>query len=628
MRRIVAVLAALAPAIAVGDDPPPRTVQDLAYGEVLFEYFQDDHLAALTRLLAGLERNELPHHARDADLMLGALYLSFGQHRVAGDVFEQVLAESVDAELHDRAWFFLAKIWYQRGYLAEASAALARIQGALPEEFEPERVMLEAEVLMAEQRFADALAVLEAWDEPDPEWAGFVRYNVGVSLVRLGDVAGGARVLADLGQIVTDATTSETLLALRDKANVALGYAWLQAGQPVEAKPALQRVRLTGPYSNKALLGVGWADAEQNNFRAALAPWVELGDRDILDSAVQESLLAVPYAFARLEADGQAAEHYQSAIDAFAAEIGRIDGAIASVASGALLGDWLTQEDTTGSGWYFELGTIPDSTESRYLAELMASNSFQEGVKNYRDLLAMSQNLDQWDQSLVAFDDILATRQAAYAEKAPAIAASVGSIDLDTIERRRVELESRLLAIEQTEDVVALGTPDQQRMWRELEAMGPDLARIEGQAEAAAIAEKRRFFRGLLLWELRRDYRARLWSEQRSLRELDLALKEARRRQSDVSAGVEGWEENFASLSAQIGGLRPRVAALKSATDAALARQRVHLDSVAIDVLNAQRDRLDTYMVQARFSLASIYDRSAARVGVAGGGAVLAGDGP
>jgi tetratricopeptide (TPR) repeat protein len=628
MRRIVAVLAALAPAIAVADDPPGRTVQDLAYGEVLFEYFQDDHLAALTRLLAGLERNELPHHARDADLMLGALYLSFGQHRVAGEVFGQVLAETVDPELHDRAWFFLAKIWYQRGYLEEASAALARIQGALPEEFEPERMMLQAEVLMAEQRFADALAVLEAWDDPDPEWAGFVRYNVGVSLVRLGDVTGGARVLAELGQIVTDVTTSETLLALRDKANVALGYAWLQAGQPVAAKPALQRVRLTGPYSNKALLGVGWADAEQNDFRAALAPWVELGDRDLLDSAVQESLLAVPYAFARLEADGQAAEHYQGAIDAFAAEIGRIDGAIDSVASGALLGDWLAQEDTTGSGWYFELGTIPDTTESRYLTELMASNSFQEGVKNYRDLLAMSQNLDQWDQSLVAFDDILATRQAAFAGKAPAIAASVGSIDLDAIEQRRVELESRLLAIEQTEDVVALGTPDQQRIWRELEAMAPDLARIEGQPEAAAIAGKHRLFQGLVLWDLRRDYRARLWSEQRSLRELDLALKEARRRQNDVSAGVEGWEENFANLSADIGGLRPRVAALKAATDAALARQRAHLDAVAIDVLNAQRDRLDTYMVQARFSLASIYDRSAARVGPVASGAVLAGDGP
>ena len=166
-------------------------------------------------------------------------------------------------------------------------------------------------------------------------------------------------------------------------------------------------------------------------------------------------------------------------------------------------------------------------------------------------------------------------------------------------------------------------------MWRELEAMAPDVARLEGDPDGAAIVEKHRFFQGILLWDLRRDYRARLWSEQRSLRELDLALKEARRRQHDVGEGVLGWDEEFGSLSARIGALRPRVASLKAATDAALASQRGHLESVAVEVLNSQRDRLDTYMVQARFSLASIYDRAAARAGGApAGNELLAGEGP
>ncbi|NIW25563.1 MAG: hypothetical protein GWN29_13900, partial [Gammaproteobacteria bacterium] len=65
----------------------------------------------------------------------------------------------------------------------------------------------------------------------------------------------------------------------------------------------LQRVRLEGPFSNKALLGVGWADAERGDYRAALSPWLELRQRNIIDPAVQESLLAVPYAFSQLGAD-------------------------------------------------------------------------------------------------------------------------------------------------------------------------------------------------------------------------------------------------------------------------------------------------------------------------------------
>ena len=64
------------------------------------------------------------------------------------------------------------------------------------------------------------------------------------------------------------------------------------------------------------------------NYRAALVPWLELQDRDLLDSAVQESLLAVPYAFGRLEAHGSAAEHYQYALAAFDGEMQRLDTTI------------------------------------------------------------------------------------------------------------------------------------------------------------------------------------------------------------------------------------------------------------------------------------------------------------
>ena len=55
-----------------------------------------------------------------------------------------------------------------------------------------------------------------------------------------------------------------------------------------------------------------------------------------------------------------------------------------------------------------------------------------------------------------------------------------------------------------------------------------------------------------------------------------------------------------------------------------------HFDvaGIAVDELKAQRDRLNTYMLQARFALASIYDRAAARVEPAGDHAAVLGSGP
>jgi hypothetical protein len=604
--------ALLLPLAAAAEPEPERTVMDLAYGEVLFAFYQDDHFTALTRLLAGLERNELPNHAHDADLMLGALYLSYGQHQIAGDVFAQVLEQSVEPALHDRAWFFLARIWHQRGYLVEAEAALGRISAALPVEFEPERIMLEAQILLAQQRFDAALAVLEAWQEPDAEWLGFARYNIGVALVRLGRIEAGAAVLAELGGWQQE-MPGETELALRDKANVALGYALLQAAQPLAAKPILQRVRLEGPYSNKALLGVGWADAELGDYRAALAPWSALNGRDLLDAAVQESLLALPYAFSQLDADGQAADYYERAITAFTGEMGRIDAAIESVRRGELLADWLAAQGDAGQGWYFGLDRIPATDGSRYLSELMADHHYQEAVKNYRDLMLLDRNLADWSGSLGAFDDILATRQQAYAARLPLIESSINGIDLDALERERVALESRLATIEQTTDVVALGTPDQQRIWRELAAMQPALGRLAGEPAGAELAARQQFFRGLMLWDLERDYRARLWTEQRALRELDRELREARQRRHAVATRVEIWPEQFATLSARIDLLAPRVAALRQSTGTALAAQREFLERAAVETLLAQRERLDSYLIQARFALASIYDRAQAR---------------
>lgn len=591
------------------DETDAKTVEDLAYGEVLFHFYQDNHFTALTRLLAGIERNELPSHADDADLLLGGLYLSYGQHQLAGSLFEQVLEQSVDPIVHDRAWFFLAKVWHQRGYLPEADSALGRIRGELPANLESERRMLHAQVLMEQSRFDEALARLQAWHEPRDEWVGYAKYNIGVALVRLGRIDEGARVLAEIGAL--DASDHK-LNALRDKANVALGYAWLQAERPLEAKPSLQRVRLNGPYSNKALLGVGWSDAEQQNYQGALAPWIALRGRDMLDSAVQESLLAVPYAFSQLGANKQAADYYVDAIEAFNREIVRLDASIAAINDGRLIDDLLDRADADGSGWYWRLDDIPESTESRYLYELLAAHRFQEGLKAYRDLTFLSENIEEWAESLSVFDDILDTRQRAYDQRLPTVDASLARMDLDEMAQHRVALESRLLEIERSEDVAALGTAEQQRLWRELTAMQPQFDWLGDEPRAASLRDKQRFLKGLLEWDLRRDYRARLWAQQRNLRDLDLEIKEARRRHQHVEAARAEWPRQFAEQSARIATLRPRVAGLQAAAQQTLARQREFLQGLAVEELQAQRARLNTYIVQARFALASIYDRAAA----------------
>jgi hypothetical protein len=50
---------------------------------------------------------------------------------------------------------------------------------------------------------------------------------------------------------------------------------------------------------------------------------------------------------------------------------------------------------------------------------------------------------------------------------------------------------------------------------------------------------------------------------------------------------------------------------MKMRVDDALTKQRAFLQEIAVGELQAQRQRLDIYTVQARFALAAIYDVAA-----------------
>jgi tetratricopeptide (TPR) repeat protein len=436
---MVLLLAASMPPIAA-EPVHGSVVRDLYYGETLFHFYQDEHFDALTHLLVARDSGRVSNHEAESELLLGGLYLHYGQHIRAEQIFSRLLQDSTEQEVRNRAWFYLGKVRYQRNLHAEALDAFARISGELPPGLDAELPMLKAQAYLALGRFDAAVALLDGWQGPE-SWAAYARYNLGVALLRLDRSAEAIRQLDQLGR--SPAATPE-LRDLRDKANLALGYLWLQLGRDSEARPVLARVRLNGPFSAKALLGAGWADAATQDYHAALTPWLELRGRDLLDSAVQESLLAIPYAWARLDAHGEAAAGYQAALAAYDAEIGRLDAAIAGSRSGQLVPAMLVADDARIGRWYWQLEELPDSVENRYLYDLVARHSFQEGLRNVRDLAALSANLDEWQSKLVAFEDMVNTRRMAYGQREARVAAGLDQAGIAGLQARRDELAARL----------------------------------------------------------------------------------------------------------------------------------------------------------------------------------------
>ncbi len=604
---LLALLALTQTVQAADDGRDPIVVKDPHYGEVLFYFYQEDYFPAIVRTLAAKQNQQLDDHADESELLLGGMYLSYGHHLEAAAIFERLLADNVATDIRDRTWFFLAKIWYQRGYLDRSQEALANIESELPKNLQREALMLQAQILIARGDYDAAVAKLQKW-KGKTEWASYAKFNIGVALVRLGRTDEAAKLLDDLGNLDP---FNEELTSLRDKANLALGYALLQDGQPRAAKAPLQRVRLEGPFSNKALLGVGWADSEMENYQRALVPWMELRGRDLLDSAVQESMLAIPYALAKLDSISQAADHYLNAIEAFYEETNRLDQAIMRIESGEFFDEFVENDPLDSTGWYWRLEKLPEGTEARYLFHLLAQHEFQEGLKNYRDLSYLYSNLDDWQQNVDVYANMLETRKEAYAHRLPRVEDALERADLDGMVNRKLEFDSTLNNIEESNDWLALATKSEFEMWGEITGLENTPALRANIPEAEEVRDKIQLLKGVLQWDLERDFSDRLWRIRRNLRQSGEALVATQRSRRQIDETMRLEPLKFEELSDRVYGLGPRIEGTKMRLEDALSKQRVFLQSIAVGELQAQKQRLDIYTVQARFALAAIYDIAA-----------------
>ncbi|MGD8977306.1 MAG: hypothetical protein PVG91_06850 [Gammaproteobacteria bacterium] len=576
-----------------GAQAAPASAKDLAWGETLFYFFQRDNVPAITRVLVARQRGEFEHHAEEAELVLGGIYLDYNMHRHAGEVFEALLAGNARPEIRDQAWYYLARVRYESGLPGPALDALGRIGDKLPRSLMAERYDLEARSLLLLDRPAEAAAVLADHELPGG-WRNYGWYNLGVALVRSNQAERGEDILEKVGSVKTRAGELDVL---RDRANLALGFSRLASGDPEGARAALDRVRLDSPYATRALLGAGWADSTRGDYKAALGPWTELAGRDPLDSAVQESLLALPYAYAELDAPGRAVNYYERAVDLYEQELDRLQEGIDGIRSGRLTAAVL-HLDADGS-------PLKAADEPRYLYSLMAEHSFRTAVRGLRDLDAMDQLLGEWADSMVAFDDMLAAHRQRFASRRELINASADQQRIDGMRASYESARNDLERIRQDGDAMGLAS-------RQERQIADRLARVLEQAPPGS-PERRQaeFLDGVLRWNVHGEFLPRLRAAEKNLKASERALEEAGGALQRVRNAEEQEPGRFAEFSGRIDASSARLVALRERIAAATRRQAVQLESLAVAELTARQRRVTAYLSQARYALAASYDRAA-----------------
>lgn len=582
----------------------PREVQDLRYGVALYQFFQHAYFDALTELMVGDLTQDFQHHAEQARLLQGGISLSYGLVEDAESIFTRLLQDA-DPEQRNLAWFYLAKLRYQLGQEEKARAALERVEQLAQEELSAESDYMSASMFLHDGQLARAeQAILNL--EPDSHWLPYYYFNRGVLQSEAGELQQALQAFQRLHEL--PARDSE-IKHLRDRAYTAAGFALLAAGEYAAAQQAFRSVRLDSLLVGQALLGYGWAAAQQEDYQQALSPWQELRQNSLMEASAQESLLAVPFAYEKLEAPGAALSEYKKSVGLLETELGKIEAAI-TLYSEAPVEQLFELEQITAApvqDWFTEDDLLPLDDYAPFLAYLITRQRFQDQVRQLRELRQLDSFLEQGRERLALTRVVLEERTQIWHDKVE------GSQERELEQRYRElsvgnrHLQQQLRQAREAADGLLLLEEGEIALWQRLRNAEKSVERLAGLDED--VSQQRRklqLLRGLLLWQADQAYPDRIWQLQKQQRELERVMAQtepALQRVKQISVAPD--DQGFA---ARIDAMGQRLAGQQQQLEQQLLIAERSIREAAVAELEQQRGRLNSYLGQARLAIARLYD--------------------
>ncbi|MDH5409508.1 MAG: tetratricopeptide repeat protein, partial [Gammaproteobacteria bacterium] len=437
-----------------------KVVKNLHYGETLYHFYQGKYFSAISDLLIAQKQHPIKTQGNDPDILLGGLYLSYDLRKYAADMFSKLTESDADKSVKDTAWYYLARLAYQKGNYAAAKKYISKVDVNLPVRYNDESQNLAANILLSLKDYQGAINTLTNFED-ETEWFNYAKFNLAIALVKTGEHEDAMDLLEEVASM--DVETLEQT-ALRDKANLSLGYVALRAKDAPKAAKYFKNIRLLGSQSNKALLGIGWAHHNNKDFQDSLVPWLELQKRISTDPSVQEAMITVPYTLEKMDAKQQALAYYNHAINTYNAELTNINNVINAVETGEFTAALRTLHSHQRSENKTHFTTLPESVATPYLHQIIAGHEFQAALKNYRDLLYMQNMLHYWKNQIPAYNLMLEERKKAYQDKLGTARRSLKQAERKNLTGQYHALTQKLEQINRDHDVLALATEKEKEL--------------------------------------------------------------------------------------------------------------------------------------------------------------------
>lgn len=593
----------------------PRTVQDLRYGVALYNFFQQSYFDALTEIMVGQQLNDFQNHPKQAELLRGGMSLSYGMVDEAESVFTRLLQTPSDSIDHQKnqAWFYLAKLQYQFDQTDKARNALKESGQLTDKALMQERYYMMANLALREGDFATAEQHIQQL-ESDSVWLPYYYFNRGIALTRQGNWQQGVLAFQQLTEL--PANIQETK-HLKDRAYTAAGYAYLAGEQFELAQQQFRQVRRDSLFVQRALLGYGWAAAQQEDYTTALSPWQTLRNYSLMETSVQESLLAIPFAYEKLGAPGNALLEYQQSIQLLDNELHQIENAITVYSTTELqsLFEWQSDSSIPVQDWFADKNLMLDGEYTPYLSYLVTRQRFQDRLMQLSELYRLQQFLSRAEQRLISSEVTLEERAELWRKKIDSNQqATLNSRYQQLMEKER-KLRQLLEQAEHDADGLLLMSSEEKAIWQRVQAADEKLAMLEGtELDQSEKRQKLDFFKGLLIWQFNESYHDRIWQAKKQVDETSNLLGLTQPAIQRVDAISES--PNDQGFSDRITEIKSRLLKQKKVVVQQIDQVESRVKGLAITALEQQRERLNSYKGQAMLAIARLHDLGNPDIGI------------
>ena len=633
---------------------PSNSVQlEKAYQQVLYAYYQGDFSLALTKM-AILEQKfpngltQIPDflsgYQVEPELLKGGMSLAYGLDNQAAAIFLRLLKNNIQPDVIAYSWLLLGKTYYQKRQFSDAAHALQQVrQDSADEYFEPSTrdnwLYMQSQLqgfLLGQGSDATDIQWLEQLSE-DSIYRDYVQYNQALAWLQKGESQQAMIALTALtkngksfvsrwmgwAEPIFSASDEQSVAAeraaIRDRANLTLGYTLLQQGIPHQGFRVFEKIRTEGLDAEAALLGYGWAAAKKDELQTALAIWQRLIQMPQNSEYTLEAYLASAYAYEKAFAPGQSLQVLQLGLERFKQALVDLDQAAQQVEQRQFILDLLPNigNSQRADDENVSLNTKGQPFNTAQLFDSVSvSNEFRTGLSALEHTRELQQQLQSWQQRMQQYHWMLDERQVERGKRAKHILQNRTLEQLPALQVQRDTLAHVIDTAKHQQDGQVFMSLQSQKWLDRVKRSEKRLATITqlkkqlGQPPLDDTYPRRvERVAGRLVWQASEAYSANTWQAQKALNQLDAEIVKAQQRQQQLLKQLAA-KPDFAKQ-------RLRVSALTQRINTEIVKSN-SLQDVLIEQLSetfkqfiqAHKQKVSQYILQAQLAIVRLNDQA------------------